>query len=119
MAGDPGIGDLSYTNDLLCRKPAVGTIREWATSIQRRRHALRSVRIGLLVPLGGSAGLWAPSAEACGRLAVSELNQAAGIMRRPVELIVVNAGETGRSAAHAAREAVDELAVDGLIGMLP
>jgi urea transport system substrate-binding protein len=80
---------------------------------------LRSVRIGLLVPLSGSAGLWAPSAEACGRLAVSELNQAAGIMRRPVELIVVNAGETGRSAAHAAREAVDELAVDGLIGMLP
>ncbi|UFZ05942.1 substrate-binding domain-containing protein [Bradyrhizobium ontarionense] len=80
---------------------------------------MRSVRIGLLVPLSGSAGLWAPSAEACGRLAVSELNHASGILRRPIELLVIDAGETGRSAGCAAREAVDDLAVDGLVGMVP
>ncbi|MGJ5020159.1 substrate-binding domain-containing protein [Bradyrhizobium oligotrophicum] len=80
---------------------------------------MRSVRIGLIIPRRGSAGLWAPSAEACGRLAVTELNQAAGIRRRQVELIVIDAGATGASAGRAAVEAVDELAVDGLVGMLP
>ena len=80
---------------------------------------MRSVRIGLIIPQRGSAGLWAPSAEACGRLAVTELNRTAGIRRRHVELLVIDAGATGASAGRAAREAVDELAVDGLVGMLP
>ncbi|MGJ4888691.1 substrate-binding domain-containing protein [Bradyrhizobium sp. HKCCYLR20261] len=80
---------------------------------------MRSVRIGLIIPQCGSAGLWAPSAEACGRLAVNELNQAAGIRRRPVELVVIDAGTNGVSAGRAAAEAVEELAVDGLVGMLP
>ncbi|WP_315719929.1 MULTISPECIES: substrate-binding domain-containing protein [unclassified Bradyrhizobium] len=80
---------------------------------------MRNVRIGLIIPQRGSAGLWAPSAEACGRLAVTELNQAAGIRRRPVELVVIDAGASGASAGQAAAEAVDDLAVDGLVGMLP
>ncbi|MGJ5180372.1 substrate-binding domain-containing protein [Bradyrhizobium oligotrophicum] len=80
---------------------------------------MRSVRIGLIIPQRGSAGLWAPSAEACGRLAVTELNQAAGIRRRPAELVVIDAGASGASAGRAAAEAVDEFAVDGLVGMLP
>ncbi|MGC2776369.1 MAG: ABC transporter substrate-binding protein, partial [Bradyrhizobium sp.] len=80
---------------------------------------MRSVRIGLIIPQRGSAGLWAPSAEACGRLAVTELNRAAGIRRRPVELVVIDAGTNGASAGRAAADAVDELAVDGLVGMLP
>lgn len=80
---------------------------------------MRSVRIGLMIPQTGSAGLWAPSAEACGRLAVDEINQISGIWRRPVELCVIDAGETGESAGRAARDALKGRGVDGLVGMVP
>lgn len=80
---------------------------------------MRSVRIGLIIPQTGSAGLWAPSAEACGRLAVDEINQVSGIQRRPVELCIINAGETGESAGRAARDSLEDQGVDGIVGMLP
>lgn len=80
---------------------------------------MRSVRICLLIPQSGAAGLWAPSAEACGRLAVDEINRMFGILRRPVELRIVNAGETGASAGQAARDAIEIDGVDGIVGMLP
>ncbi|MGY4156743.1 urea transport system substrate-binding protein [Bradyrhizobium sp. USDA 4461] len=80
---------------------------------------LRSVRICLLIPQSGAAGLWAPSAEACGRLAVDEINRMSGILRRPVELCVMNAGESGASAGQAARDAIDLHGADGIVGMLP
>jgi urea transport system substrate-binding protein len=80
---------------------------------------LRGVRICLLIPQNGAAGLWAPSAEACGRLAVDEINGMSGVLRRPVELCVVNAGETGPSAGRAARDAIEIDCVDGIVGMLP
>ncbi|UPK32616.1 substrate-binding domain-containing protein [Bradyrhizobium sp. 186] len=80
---------------------------------------MRSVRVCLLIPQNGAAGLWAPSAEACGRLAVDEINRMSGILRRPVELRVVNAGETRESAGQAARAAIDIDGVDGIVGMLP
>ena len=80
---------------------------------------MRSVRIGLLIPQSGAAGLWAPSAEACGRLAVDEINEMSGILRRPVELCVVDAGETGSTAGRAARDAIEIDGIDGIVGMLP
>lgn len=80
---------------------------------------MRSVRICLLIPQSGAAGLWAPSAEACGRLAVDEINAMSGVLRRPVELHVVNAGETGPSAGRAVRDAIEIDCVDGIVGMLP
>lgn len=80
---------------------------------------MRRVRICLLVPQSGAAGLWAPSAEACGRLAVDEINRMSGILRRPVELCIVNAGETGASAGRAALDAIEFDGVDGIVGMLP
>ncbi|MFT4115309.1 substrate-binding domain-containing protein [Bradyrhizobium sp.] len=80
---------------------------------------MRSVRISLLIPQSGAAGLWAPSAEACGRLAVNEINRGSGIRRCPVELRVVDAGETGQSAARAARSEIEDHGVDGIVGMLP
>lgn len=80
---------------------------------------MRSVGIGLIVPQSGSAGLWAPSAEACGRLAVEEINRTSGIRHRPVELYVIDAGETGASAGRAVRAALKKHALHGIVGMLP
>lgn len=80
---------------------------------------MRSVRVCLLIPQSGAAGLWAPSAEACGRLAVDEINRMSGILRRPVELRVMNAGESGVGAGQAARDAIELHGADGIVGMLP
>jgi ABC-type branched-subunit amino acid transport system substrate-binding protein len=52
-------------------------------------------------------------------LAVDEINRTSGIRRRPVELHVINAGETGTSAGRAAREALERHGVHGIVGMLP
>jgi urea transport system substrate-binding protein len=80
---------------------------------------MASIKVGLLVPEDGPAGLWAPSARACANLAIDEINAAGGLLRRPVELVTMDAGTTGASAALAARNAVDIDGVSALIGMFP
>jgi len=80
---------------------------------------LAVIRVGLLVPQSGAAGLWAPSAEACARLAVSEINHNTGLLGRDIELLVIDAGSTARSAGEAARNAIEIDGVAGIVGMLP
>ncbi|WP_137132687.1 substrate-binding domain-containing protein [Rhizobium sp. FY34] len=80
---------------------------------------MKTVRIGLLIAQQGSAGLWGPSAEACGRLAVDEINQQSGILKRHVELHVIDAGPTAQSAGQAAIQAIEELKVAGVVSMIP
>lgn len=78
-----------------------------------------AIRIALMTAQEGAAGLWSPSAQACARLAVHEINCGQGILGRPVELVLVNAGSTGRSAAEAAHLAVEIEEVDAIVGMFP
>jgi ABC-type branched-subunit amino acid transport system substrate-binding protein len=80
---------------------------------------MKSLRIGLLIVQEGPPAIWAPSAQACADLAVHELNRQGGVQGRAVDLVVVDAGPTWRSAAEAARECVDEDQVDAIVGMLP
>jgi ABC-type branched-subunit amino acid transport system substrate-binding protein len=77
------------------------------------------MRIGLLVSRSGSAGLWAPSAEACALLAAAELNAAGGIAGRPVELFIRDTGLDGMTAADAAADLADLDEVDVVAGMHP
>ena len=48
-------------------------------------------RIALLIPLCGSAGIWAPSCISSAQVAVAELNKANGIAGRKVQLIMIDA----------------------------
>ncbi len=77
------------------------------------------LRIGLLVPQTGAAGIWTPSAEACAALACSELNQSGGLDGQEVELLVGDAGETARSAAEKARYLVEVCGARAIVGMHP
>ncbi len=65
-----------------------------------------AVQIGLLIQQTGPAGIWSPSAEACARLAVSEINRQSGILKQHVELVVEDAGTTDADARAAARRAI-------------
>ncbi len=46
-----------------------------------------SIDIALLIPLSGPAGMFGPSCECCAELAAEEINDAGGLLGRPVRLI--------------------------------
>jgi len=80
---------------------------------------MKSLRVGLLIVQEGPAAIWAPSAQSCAELAVQELNAQGGLLGRHVQLKIIDAGPNWRSAAQAARDAVEEATVDAIVGMLP
>jgi ABC-type branched-subunit amino acid transport system substrate-binding protein len=84
-------------------------------SFRLRRSADR-LRIALLAPLSGPAGLWGPSCQTSAMLASGEINANGGILGREVELIFSDAG---RAPDVVAREATDlvEDGAEAVIGM--
>ncbi|WP_165645134.1 substrate-binding domain-containing protein, partial [Oharaeibacter diazotrophicus] len=79
----------------------------------------RPLRIALLAAEEGPAGLWCPSAVACATLAVRELNEAGGLLGRPVALDVLNIGTSPAAAAEAAGSAIEVHGADAIVGMFP
>ncbi len=75
------------------------------------------VRIGLCVPMEGSAGIWGPSCLASAQLAQEELNQGNGIAGRICELVTVNAADESADLEQTLRDIVDGGEVDALVGM--
>lgn len=49
-------------------------------------------RVGLAIPLQGPGGIFGPSCEKVAELAVAQLNTGSGILGRPVEIEVIDAG---------------------------
>ncbi len=75
------------------------------------------LRIGLLIPLSGPAGLWGPLAHKCATLAVDEINARGGVLGREIELVLSDAGGAPASVAIAARALVDRHGVEAIVGM--
>jgi urea transport system substrate-binding protein len=69
----------------------------------------RSVDVGLLIPLTGSAGIFGPSSELCARLAAEEINGSGGLLDRPVRLRVID----GSGPPEVVADRVDELVTAG------
>jgi ABC-type branched-subunit amino acid transport system substrate-binding protein len=84
---------------------------------QRPRWAGQEINVALCVPLGGSAGLWGPSALASAELAVAELNAATGLAGRPCRLVTVNAADNDPAIESTLIELVDSGDVDALVGL--
>ena len=76
------------------------------------------LRMGLLIPREGPAGIWAPSCEASAILAVSELNACGGILGRHVDLLIADAGDTDASAAAAAAAVVGVDSAEVVVAMV-
>ncbi len=83
---------------------------------RRSRRPSDRLRIALLAPLSGPAGLWGPSCQTSAMLAASEINARGGILGREVELIFADAG---RDPATVARDTLDlvEDGAEAVIGM--
>ena len=75
-------------------------------------------RIGLLIPMCGSAGIWAPSCISSAQVAASELNAGDGICGRPVELIMIDSAlEAPTPVEKVINSLIESDAIDAIVGM--
>src|SRR6185312_697212 len=58
----------------------------------RQAAAAGSVKIGILIPMSGPAGLFGPSSKDCAELAVDQINAGGGVLGQKIEPIYVDAG---------------------------
>jgi ABC-type branched-subunit amino acid transport system substrate-binding protein len=70
------------------------------------------IDVAFVVPMSGTCGIYGPSCEASGRLAVSEINDAGGILGREVRLRPVDGGRAPRRVA----DEVESLVASGSVG---
>lgn len=75
-------------------------------------------RVALLIPLCGSAGIWAPSCISSAQVAIAELNERGGIARRQVQLIMIDAAvEAPEPVEEAVNGLIEVGAIDAIVGM--
>lgn len=75
-------------------------------------------RIGLLIPMCGSAGLWAPSCISSAQVAVAQLNERNGICGRQVELIMIDSALEAQTPVQEVINSLIEIrAIDAIVGM--
>ncbi|HET7328711.1 MAG TPA: substrate-binding domain-containing protein [Nocardioidaceae bacterium] len=73
------------------------------------------MRIGLVVPLQGPAGIFGPSCEAVAATAVAQLNET-GVLGREVTVELIDGGAPTDDVAADVRRAVDDGSVDAITG---
>lgn len=82
------------------------------------RLGSKSYRIALLIPLCGSAGLWAPSCISSAQVAAEQLNRGGGIDGRKVQLIMIDAAQEARiSIEETVNDLIETRAIDAIVGM--
>jgi ABC-type branched-subunit amino acid transport system substrate-binding protein len=84
---------------------------------RRARRPSDRLRIALLAPLSGPAGLWGPSCQTSATLAAAELNAKGGILGREIELIFSDAGRSPAAVADETVQLVEEAGAEAVIGM--
>jgi len=84
--------------------------------LEGRRRSDR-LKIALLVPLSGPAGLWGPSCQTSALMAAREINAGGGILGREVELVFADAGGDPRTIADDTIDLVAENRAEAVIGM--
>ncbi|MHA6783625.1 substrate-binding domain-containing protein [Pseudonocardia saturnea] len=75
-----------------------------------------TVDVAFVVPRSGPAGIYGPSCEACGTLAVEEVNAAGGLLGRQVRLRVVDGGRTPDTVAAEVDMLVGRGEIDAVAG---
>ena len=75
------------------------------------------LKVGILIPLSGPAGLFGPSCRNCAELAVEEINAAGGILGRTIEPIFADVGGPPADATQAALRLWKGDGVEAFIGM--
>ena len=117
MLSSSGTGSLAAAGTLTRPRPLLRPRLLPPGGLKRPEASRRDLTLALCVPLGGSAGIWGPSAMASARLAVAELNCASGIDGRRCRLLTVNASDDSADIESTLVELVQAGDADALIGM--
>lgn len=72
--------------------------------------------IGAVLPLTGELAHFGPGMQAAVELAVDEVNDAGGVLGKPVELVVEDSASSADGAAQAAQRLIDTSEADALVG---
>jgi ABC-type branched-subunit amino acid transport system substrate-binding protein len=75
-----------------------------------------AVRLALVIPLHGPAGIFGPSCEACAQLAVEDFNLGSGVLGRELHLSVIDGSAAPHEVADKVEAAVSAGLVDGVTG---
>ncbi len=102
-------------NVLIERRLARRSLHPDFTPGPRRRFD--KLRIALLAPLSGPAGLWGPSCQTSALLASQEINARGGIEGREVELLFTDAGCSPEIVTEETMKLVTESGAEAVIGM--
>ncbi len=118
--------DITITKDIVMRS-------EYGTSTGQHfwpdsadildQDDLRSSRgdayhVALLIPMCGSAGLWAPSCIASAQVAVQELNRLSGIAGRPIRIMIVDSAVEAQTPVETVVHSLIETgSIDAIVGM--
>lgn len=75
-------------------------------------------RVALLIPMCGSAGLWAPSCIASAQVAINELNRQSGIAGRQVQMIMIDSAlEAQTPVEELVNSLIESGSIDAIVGM--
>ena len=101
---------------------AQGTARTGGGTIPGRFRDIfrdsRKYRVGLMVPLCGSAGIWGPSCIASAEAGAAELNTARGIGGREVELVLIDSAvEASAGLSFRVHRMIEAGELDAIVGM--
>lgn len=78
----------------------------------------RAYRVALLIPMCGSAGIWAPSCIASAQVAVKELNRLAGISGRQVQMVMIDSAmEAETPIEEMVHSLIESGSIDAIVGM--
>ena len=80
-------------------------------------RAADPLKVGILIPLSGPAGLFGPSSQNCAQLAVDEVNAAGGILGRMIEPVFTDVGVPPAEATQAALKLWKGDGAEAFIGM--
>ena len=80
-------------------------------------RAATPLKVGVLIPLSGPAGLFGPSSQNCAQLAVDEINAAGGILGRMIEPHFADVGVPPAEATQAALKLWKGDGAEAFIGM--
>lgn len=97
--------------------PILQRDRKLEHELFRPRRRNDRLRIALLVPLSGPAGLWGPSCQVSATLAAREINSRRGLLGREVELVFMDAGGEPGAIADATLDLITEGGAEAVIGM--
>lgn len=74
------------------------------------------MKVGLLHPRSGVAGMWGPSMDAAALVGAAEINAAGGILGEEIELVFGDCGFSEREALDAVDTLIDIDGVDAIVG---